>query len=190
MASLAVDSEEFYHLLYEPLTFVAAKTILVDSADVLLEKLGETESLFLEWWRFRCLVMHQRCIDSSAATLHDQIMNGASSLLEKIDCLFADSSNEKNIRARVQFRLEFGLAQQLYNEAGKATRHFTAAQELGGLNVCPDRITGQGTKFQQDDVSQLVLHAVSSMDINDVASEQAPETRTIGNTVPETLPAK
>ncbi|KAG0348931.1 hypothetical protein BG004_003648 [Podila humilis] len=164
---LSVGGESVYHLTPQILFLHMARIILVDNLDELKKDICVSKSA--PWWALRTLFLQQRTLDGPTGVLQDQMM----ALLDE---------TEKNVNAEVEMQdgaleaidkkeiltrlwIERGLVQHWYAEDTKAYEAFQKAQSTSGFRFKVTGALGKRTKFQQFDVSQLVVVAESSRDM-------------------------
>ncbi|KAI9228775.1 MAG: hypothetical protein DHS80DRAFT_15059 [Piptocephalis tieghemiana] len=170
--ALSMDGEHVYRLTPGLHFLFLARTILVEAEDLLAP---HTPSV--RWWAARTLFTHQRILNDRSATLHDAIFPRLSDLP-----LPADNAN---LSAR--YALERGLVHHWYGNDQKSLDDYRKAQEHSGLVFQVTGALGKRTKFQQNDLSQLVvLASSSSMEEKDAGQTGSSDKPSPPN--PETLP--
>lgn len=152
LASLTVDGEATYSLTPHVELFVLAKRILNQEHLVL-------DHVAFRWERLRVNFWHQRMLNDVSASLQQSIYNdleavGQSSLLQ-----------EPEIRAR--YLLERAAIDMYFGFDIKAREDLAAAARETRFEFVLTGRLGKRTKFQQDDLSQLVVLAQSAPPIAD-----------------------
>ncbi|KND03282.1 tetratricopeptide repeat-containing protein EMW1 [Spizellomyces punctatus DAOM BR117] len=162
LENLVEDGEEVYSLTPRPLFLVYAKVILVDGAS-LLSDLKSTS-----WWRARTLFTQQKLLENPAATLCDDILAS----LEQVaaDIPSEDDTNGRELRTR--YNLELGLVHHWYKQDSKSVPYLEAAQAASRFKWTLTGALGKRTKFQEFDVSQLVVMAESAQDVEETNDKE------------------
>ncbi|KAG5455719.1 MAG: hypothetical protein BJ554DRAFT_4770, partial [Olpidium bornovanus] len=111
------------------------------------------------WWAARCLFVHQRILDNGAAKLHDVTVTLHARASERLASGIWEAVNGNELVSRLE--LERGLFHHWYREDRRAKAHFEAAQAASGLKWNLTGALGKRTKFQVNDVTQLVIVAES-----------------------------
>ncbi|KAJ7066166.1 hypothetical protein C8F01DRAFT_1122443 [Mycena amicta] len=159
VASLAMGGEPAYHLAQYAMLLVLAQK-LFDEASVPAKQCPS-----VVWWRLRAATVHEHLLDEPVPLpyAHD---------LEELKTLYAD---DPELSARLE--LEQGLLQHVLAQDKLAGEYFVRAARATGMEYELTGALGKRTRFQQTELSQLVLLAESQLNI----SESTP-------TMPETLP--
>lgn len=147
LASLTVDGEAIYSLTPHVELFVLAKRIL------------NQEQLVLDhgpycWERLRVNFWHQRMLNDVSASLQQSIYRD----LEAV----SRSSLHQEPEARARYFLEIAAIDMYYGFDVKAREDLAAAARETGFEFVLTGRLGKRTKFQQDDLSQLVVLAQSA----------------------------
>ncbi|KAJ1657008.1 hypothetical protein IWQ61_003513 [Dispira simplex] len=187
---LEIDGESPYHLATDPYLLVLARILLVDvlcptqhgALDVAeLKAQRNTVPPSLYWWAMRCLRVHQNLLDERSATLYEHIGvlgEATHSTLEQLatetDPVWGILSENSSTELWARFYLERGLACQSYDKNEQATSYFGEAQQASGLKWTVTGAPGRRTKFQQFDVSQLVVLAESTSLQGEVDAKKTP----------------
>ncbi|KAJ3155657.1 hypothetical protein HDU89_006631 [Geranomyces variabilis] len=149
MQSLVEDGEEVYALTTRPLFLVFALAIFGSDAVF-------TDVKSARWWQARSMLMQQKILDNPADTLRTAIyetMEAQAADLPPLECW-------RELHAR--FNLEKGLVFHWYQENTKPQESFKAAQEASNFQWTLSGALGRRTKFQEFDVSHLVVFAESA----------------------------
>ncbi|KAJ1980380.1 hypothetical protein H4R35_001155 [Dimargaris xerosporica] len=206
LRSLEIDGEQPYHLTRDPILLFLARVLLVDvlcqldgdatsPITVLLnEQLDTTVTLPIPpsmfWWAARCLRVQQTLLDEKSSTLSNQIhtlLQHTATVLQSPACQ-ANGASQVLPAARAnelcaRLALEQGLVEQYYERHDRAIVQFQKAQEASGLQWSVTGALGRRTKFQQFDVSQLVVVAESAR----LADENSPAAADPISAQPEAL---
>ncbi|KAJ1980807.1 hypothetical protein H4R34_002322, partial [Dimargaris verticillata] len=185
LQGLEIDGEQPYHLTLDPILLLLARVLLVDvlcqldgdaaspMATLLTEHLDTTTQLLIPpsmfWWAARCLRVQQTLLDEKSSTLRNQIHTllqhtaavlGSPACQASGTCQTLPAARVNELYARLV--LEQGLVEQYYDHHDRAIVQFQKAQEASGLQWSVTGALGRRTKFQQFDVSQLVVVAESA----------------------------
>ncbi|KAL7270619.1 hypothetical protein RUND412_006662 [Rhizina undulata] len=150
ITSLTVDGESAYHLAPNTILLVLAKTVL-NHPVLFTENADAPETV--RWWRLRVNFHHQRILSEATGTLHNQIYEDVEKLIPRV---FA---KDESIKAR--FLVEKAMVDTYYSHDIKALKGLEEAANATGLKYALTGVLGKRTKFQQHDVSQLVVLAKS-----------------------------
>ena len=166
ISELAYGGEPAYHLT-QLATFLRLAQIILS--------LPYNHCLSAAWWRLRAALIHQRILDEPVA-LPDRILT---SLEPFANLVRAD----RGLTGRLL--LEKGLLEHQLGRDRLAAEYFVRAARVTGLEYELTGALGKRTKFQEADISQLVLLAESHL----VESRGTPDlTESISPTsLPETL---
>lgn len=147
--SLSVDGESIYPLVPYLELFLYAKTILNAPG------LSETEEL--AWQRLRVNAWHQRMLGQPAAALQKLLEVN----LDQLDAIIA-SEDPLNADKQCYFLLERAAIHILHGLENKAKQDIRLASQRRQFEFILTGKLGRRTKYQQKDVSQLVVLAKSS----------------------------
>lgn len=184
LASLTVDGEALYALTPHVELFVLAKRIL------------NQEHLVLDhgpyrWERLRVNIWHQRMLNAASASLQQSIYND----LEAV----SQSSLRKEPKVRASYFLERAAIDMYFGFDVKARENLAAAARETRFEFALTGRLGKRTKFQQDNLSQLVVLAQSAPRIadekcssryealNDGFTSEAPQGNTSSTAKPSNL---
>ncbi|KAJ1522894.1 hypothetical protein ONE63_002036 [Megalurothrips usitatus] len=123
---------------------VARAALLVDLPDVKTAK----------WWKFRCLMIHQRVLDEKSPQLHDQLI-----LLK--DQLLQSEYIKQDKDLNILLQLEVAHMHLMYHEVQPSGEVLAKAVEAAGLTVNLTGALGKRTRFQQRELPQLTLDVKS-----------------------------
>ncbi|KAJ3337145.1 hypothetical protein HDU93_001526 [Gonapodya sp. JEL0774] len=156
---MAADNEEVYHL--------TPKLLFLCLSKLLYRALREHEGIELQtlsWWNFRSLLFQQRILENPSATVLSDIEKEIA-LVSKALEPFVECTNDDDGRVALltRFYLEKGVAHHLHRQDKRALESFMEAQRTSGFTWQLTGALGKRTKFQQNDVSQLVISAKSSL---------------------------
>lgn len=144
VVELACGGEPAYHLASVPFFLRLAQVLLALPYQYL-----ET----IQWWRFRFALVHQQILDEPVA---DSSLLSAS--LESLESVF---SSEPEMLG--QLYLERGRLDHIYSQDKSAVEYFVKAARATGLEYELTGALGKRTKFQETELSQLVLLAESRL---------------------------
>lgn len=149
--SLATDGETVYHLTPKVELFCLANTLLNHV------KIVEKDPNHI-WGRLRVNSWHQRMLSENVNSLQKTIFND----FETIGWGISNQSSE----ARARFLIERAKIHTHHGFDKKAREDLKSAAEETGLLFALTGRLGKRTKYQQNDLSQLVVLAVSASDEN------------------------
>ncbi|KAH6912411.1 tetratricopeptide repeat domain 27 [Coprinopsis sp. MPI-PUGE-AT-0042] len=177
ISELAVGGEPVYHLADAP--------ILLRLSQLILET-PFTHLRSVSWWRLRATVVHQRTLDEPVPhTIPFE---------EDLQSLSSFISNDPLLSARLT--LERGLLHHTFAQDKVAAELFVNSARTTGLEYELTGALGKRTKFQVNDLSQLVLLAESRLEDSPQDQHHAETNRhkasednkkAEGTTMPETL---
>lgn len=162
--SLSTDGEAVYHLTPEVELFCLANTLLNH-----VKIVGKDPNHI--WGRLRVNFWHQRMLSDNVDSLQKTIYND----LESIGWGISNQSSE----ARARFLIERATINTHYGFDKKAREDIESAAEETGLRFALTGRLGKRTKYQQNDLSQLVVLALSASDEN-LQSASSDELRSHG----------
>jgi tetratricopeptide (TPR) repeat protein len=178
ISELAYGGEPAYHLTQHPIFLRLAQILLALPYD---------HCPSVAWWRLRAALVHQQILDEPVA-LPESVLTSLEPFAELIHA-------DRGLTGRLL--LEKGLLEHLFGRDKSAADHFVRAARATGLDYELTGFLGKRTKFQETDVSQLVLLAESHLVEGSSKSEEPPkagheETQNLGNSAttanfPETL---
>jgi len=142
IAELAFGGEPAYHLA-QVATFLRISQIIFD--------LPFAHCKSASWWRFRAALVHQHILDDPVP-IPPQIISA-------LQPLYSDFASHRDLAGRLS--LEQGLLQHHYGDDKAALQHFIDAAKYTGMEYELTGALGKRTKFQQTELSQLVLLAES-----------------------------
>ncbi|KAI0220908.1 hypothetical protein L0F63_004618, partial [Massospora cicadina] len=170
-SELSVDGEDAYHLSPEPLILWVGEAVL--------EAVAEHGMLSTaQWWLARALFIHQRLLDNPTGTLQETIAGLMSQARAKLPVDSGNSGLTPNRLQEIQgrFHIECGLHNHLFYNDREAVKQYTQAQSFTGLRWKLTGALGKRTKFQQNDITQLVLWAKSRPDEGCAPAVTVPDT--------------
>ncbi|KAK6362325.1 hypothetical protein TWF730_006020 [Orbilia blumenaviensis] len=173
---LSVDGEAAYHLLPYPVVFTLAKEVLTSSVLLGRDDADAEGLVTAKWWRIRVNFAHQRILREVSSSLHDDIYSDLAEL-EKL--IFPDGGDDDNggstgaaaaagFSAKVtsdlkaRYLVERSTIHSFYGYDAKVRKDLEAAAAVTGLQYAITGRLGKRTKFQVDDISQLVVLAKST----------------------------
>ena len=151
--SLTIDGEAIYHLTPHIELFCLAKCILN-------QECSENEDLEWLWARLRTNSWHQRMLNDPVDSLQKIIFRD----LELVEKFIFDESPE----IKAQFLLERASILTYYGFDVEAREDLKAAKKIRRFDFALTGRLGKRTKFQQDELSQLVVLAKSADDLPSV----------------------
>ncbi|KAH7887414.1 hypothetical protein F5I97DRAFT_1805995 [Phlebopus sp. FC_14] len=142
VAELAYGGEPAYHLAQFATFFRFAQTIF---------NLPYAHCAYAPWWRLRASIIHERLLDEPVP-LPSDILGSLTPIPEAI-------ASDPDLAGRLQ--LEEGLLEHIFSHDKSAAEYFVRAARSTGLQYELTGALGKRTKFQQNELSQLVLLAES-----------------------------
>lgn len=172
ISELAYGGEPAYHLTQVPIFLRLAQLLLA---------LPYRYCTSVPWWRLRTALVHQQTLDEPVA-LPD-------SVLTSLDPYEHEIASDPALLGRLL--LEKGLLQHHFAQDKSAAEYFVKAARATGLEYELTGALGKRTKFQQTELSQLVLLAESNLSEDEkVVKTSAPSEDNVPSTdtkLPETL---
>ncbi|CAL4168267.1 unnamed protein product, partial [Meganyctiphanes norvegica] len=144
---LVGDTEGLYSLLNGPEFLLIARLIFVDLRTLL------KSCLSVEWWCFRCAVLHQRVADEKSQELYEILLQSLNQVENNPELL--NISKSRDITAL--FHLEAAHLHLFYYDVGRAADHFEKAKNALSVKIYLTGALGKRTKWQQEDRAQLVV---------------------------------
>lgn len=166
LKTLSVDSEEVYHLTQQLSLLAIARTLLYAL---------RSKNLTASFWAMRATFIQQQLLDEFTGSLQQELMTLAeesSQDLEKKQELDADTIEALKVR----HELELGLIYSFFGQDKEALEKMESAQKESGFTWSLTGALGRRTKFQQYDVSQLVVLAESKKKVAQDEDAARPET--------------
>ena len=145
--SLELDGESICPVVKNLELLYIAKSVL----DLNIQNDPIIGSLAVQWWKFRCLWLHQEILDSRSETIFDS----AKSLTKIVEESCLTSLNDKG---KISWHLEVSTFNLHYFDIQWIQKEVSQASELGGISVQETGILGKRTKFQQKELAQLTLN--------------------------------
>ena len=142
IAELACGGEPAYHLARFPILFRFAQIIL---------GLPYVHIAYAPWWRLRAAIVHEHLLDEPAPLPPD--------VLGSLEPLMGSTTSDPDLLGRLL--LERGLLEHIFSHDKVAAELFVRATRATGLQYELTGALGKRTKFQQTELSQLVLLAES-----------------------------
>ncbi|XP_068205908.1 tetratricopeptide repeat protein 27 [Palaemon carinicauda] len=147
LESLVGDAEGVYNLLSCPEYLVLARLILIDLKTAL------STCLTVEWWSFRCALIHQRIVDEKSPHLYEIILQSLNQV--ENDSQLVSTTISRDLTAL--YHLEAGHLHLEFYDVGRAGDHFQKACDALQVKLSLDGALGKRTKWQQEDRAQLVV---------------------------------
>ena len=145
ISELAYGGEPAYHLAKVP-AFLRLSQILLALPYKHLQS--------IPWWKLRTHIIHQRILDDPVSLPID--------FRPSLKALSFTLTAEPDLAGRLF--LELGLLEHLFSQDKSAAEYFVRAARSTGLEYELTGALGKRTKFQQTEISQLVLLAESHLD--------------------------
>ncbi|KAH0551167.1 hypothetical protein GP486_007500, partial [Trichoglossum hirsutum] len=152
LASLTVEGVPPYELIPNVELFCLAKTIL-NSSDLADDSLG------FRWWRMRVNALHQRLVSEQTTTLRAEIYRDVRALESGV---LGGKDGHHSADQRVRLLLEVAAIDTFYGLDASARVNLDRAAKASGFEFAVTGLLGKRTKFQEKDVSQLVVLARSA----------------------------
>jgi len=167
LKDLSVDAEEIFHLMADPIYILLAISLLNYLEEI------KTSLITFSWWYARCLFLQQRMLENYSGTLNEKIINNMNKVIEVIPDM------TDNLYTR--YYIEFGIVYHFYGKDQQAYELFKKAQEKSNFKWEVTGALGKRTKFQQENIPQLVIMAESDatkdeVEIDDNVSEMSSAT--------------
>ncbi|KAI4124523.1 MAG: hypothetical protein LQ347_005708, partial [Umbilicaria vellea] len=159
VASLTVDGEAAYQLTPDVELFCLARWVLNHPVVVR----DEDES---RWARVRVNFWHQRMLSENAASLQESIYRD----LDFLDGRVLGEMSRCSKDAKVQFLLERAAVHTWHGFDVKAREDLDRAAKETGFEFALTGRLGKRTKFQENELSQLVVLAKSADETADVSA--------------------
>ncbi|TFK43990.1 tetratricopeptide repeat domain 27 [Crucibulum laeve] len=157
ISELAFGGEPAYHLAQVPAFLRLAQLLL---------GLPYNHVQTAPWWRLRAAIVHQQVLDELVAI--------PDAFLSSIDPLKSTFASRPDIVGRLY--LEIGLFEHHFSQDKSAAEYFVKAARATGLEYELTGALGKRTKFQETQLSQLVLLAQSRLNIDDDELNKKAET--------------
>ncbi|KAF8885795.1 hypothetical protein BD779DRAFT_1673513 [Infundibulicybe gibba] len=168
ISELACGGEPAYHLMRSAGFLWLARAIFTQPY---------SHSPTIAWWRIRTALVHQQVLDEPVA-LPDNVLNS----LDPSSLPFA---TEPAIAGRLM--LEKGLFEHHFSHDKAAAEYFVRAARSTGLEYELTGALGKRTKFQEMELSQLVLLAESHLGKDTDGEGITPDSDNVSPDVPQTL---
>ncbi|KAG1752390.1 uncharacterized protein EDB91DRAFT_1044855 [Suillus paluster] len=166
VTELAYGGEPAYHLAQHATFFRLAQLIFA---------LPYHHCISVPWWRLRTTIIHEQLLDE-AVPLPTDALDSLESLLKTL----MGDTGDRDLAGRLQ--LEQGRLEHIFCHDKVASERFVRAARATGLQYELSGALGRRTKFQQSDLSQLVLLAESrkrnDSPAEDVLNDHADQSRT------------
>ncbi|KAF7315212.1 hypothetical protein MIND_00035600 [Mycena indigotica] len=168
VSQLSMGGEPAYHLSKCAMLLVLAQN--------LFEIAASEHCPSVLWWRLRAATVHQHLLDEPVPVPAPLLL-----ALEPLKSLY---NGDAELAGRLE--LEEGLLQHTLSQDKLAGEYFVRSARATGMEYELTGALGKRTKFQQTELSQLVLLAESQLKLDDKAAT-ASSTPSHAN-IPETLP--
>ena len=191
VAELAYGGEPAYHLTKHPVYLRLAQIILLPRS----YQEGEITNLkrlhTAPWWTLRLTLLHQQILDEPAPP-PEPFTSALSSSVESLIGIFtpdlptsSEPGPDSDLSARIL--ITHGLLYHFLSQDKLASSFFARAIRATGLRQELTGALGKRTKFQQEDLSQLVVLAESKLKLNDTTEAGVMSTEKPETTVPKSL---
>ena len=147
ISELAYGGEPAYHLAKVP-AFLRFSQILL--------ALPYKHLRSVPWWKLRTHIIHQRILDDPVSLPID--------FRPSLEALSSTLTADAGLAGRMF--LELGLLEHVFSQDKSAAEYFVRAARSTGLEYELTGALGKRTKFQETEISQLVLLAESKLDKN------------------------
>ncbi|KAM6496448.1 hypothetical protein JOM56_009154 [Amanita muscaria] len=195
IAELAYGGEPAYHLSKYPVYLRLAQIILMPGGSYGGTGVSNLTRLkTAPWWVLRLVLLHQQILDEPIPP-PEQFLSALVASVESIIATFSESNLDPDLSTRIL--LDQGLLSHTLSQDKATSSLFDRAVQASGLQYELTGVPGKRTKFQQQDLSQLVVLAESRLNSSiviehslaiDTLSESEPtEENEAGPTLPKTL---
>ncbi|KAI8361741.1 hypothetical protein BD560DRAFT_404590 [Blakeslea trispora] len=171
LQSLSVDSEEVYHLTQQLALLAIARTLF---------EAVRTKNLTGSFWCMRSTFIQQQLLDEFTGSLQSKLIDLAQESNQRLEKTVMEADVRQALKVRHE--LEIGLIHSFFGQDREALEKMESAQKESGFTWSLTGALGRRTKFQQFDISQLVVLAESKKKKNKAESAIGLEA-----TKPETL---
>ncbi|KAJ7669221.1 hypothetical protein DFH06DRAFT_1468853 [Mycena polygramma] len=168
VAELAYGGEPAYHL--------TRYAMLLRLAQLLLDAPSQ-HCQSVPWWKLRVALVHQQILDEPAPP--------PSTIISALEPLTPVYANDPELSGRLE--LEKGLLQHILSQDKLAADYFIEAARATGMEYELTGALGKRTKFQQNELSQLILLAESQLKTEERSNNSAVEPPPASGQVPETI---
>ena len=152
-----INAKAIFELAYggEPAYHLAKVPVFLRLSQILLA-LPYKHLQSIPWWKLREQIIHQRILDDPVSLSLD--------FRPSLEALSFTLAAEPELVGRMF--LELGLLEHLHSRDKSAAEYFVRAARSTGLEYELTGALGKRTKFQETEISQLVLLAESHLDDN------------------------
>ncbi|KAF7290905.1 hypothetical protein HMN09_01269000 [Mycena chlorophos] len=167
IAKLATGGEPAYHLAKHATLLVIAQRLF-----------SQSTTASSAWWTLRATTIHQHLLDEPVPV--------SPNLIPSLDPLRTLYAEDPELSAHLE--LEIGLLQHTLAQDKVAGEYFVKAARASGMEYELTGAMGKRTKFQQTELSQLVLLAESQLTLADGDEAAVDQSKAEHNeNIPETL---
>ena len=166
--SLDSEGEGLYPVIKTPELLMLSKLILIDAVNT-------TSSWIVDFWRLRCLWIHQECSMERSEKIH----------AKGIEIINKTSEEIEELEYKTLFNIEASNFFSEYYEIAKMKHHSDIAFETIGMKIKDVGALGKRTKFQQNDLSQFTIDI--EKDVNKSELSESFEICDLADDVPKDL---
>lgn len=168
IAGLAIDGIAAYRLTPN-IELLCLANVIMSNPDIL------DNIPVARWAKLRVMFMHQRLLSEQSGTLQDKIFADIDAVQEQFfDVPSKGKAKAGNDDSRVQFLLERASIETYHDLDKKARIDMDEAAAEQSFQFALTGLLGRRTKFQQHDISQLVVLAKSAVDADVANDSKAP----------------
>lgn len=165
---LSVDGEPAYTLTSRPHLLLIAIIILQNV--IKHEKLENSPLIsYAKWWLSRSFIIQQSLLDNLTSSLHNEVFEGYST--DNLKSVLGVTATNSTVptdalsqHIQVIFYTELSRAELVFGFDARAERSLAIAQKASQFEFAISGVKGKRTKYQEREITQLVLLAKSKHD--------------------------